>query len=234
MPSALDLMIEVLDDVKAHPKDRFWAMAGAGVVLAPAMVFVTLALVGYSIAVVAASILADQNIGLYLLGLVGGSAAFLLTLSVGVGILVAPIQASLGRAVLRSMEDGSDLGTWAAYESATDDFASVMGVVGFVTVLATLGLFFLYVPTLLVLWGFGLALPGVLVHRLGALAALRRAWEHAVGQPVWHLSLAGVSWGLMMLFANLPVIGYPIGIYLSTAVQVRAYVAVFGRAEAPT
>lgn len=233
LPSVMDLLVETFEDARDNFVD--WLMAGVGVfaVVFP-LIFLSIgALVAaVFVGMVPGLILEDE--GVMALGMMAVYVVGLLLLVVSQMVIMPPLQASLGRAMLEHVRDGENkLGFGAAFSSWREDIFKVLGVFALQTILAMIGLVLCYFPVFLAALVSGFALPAVIVHRLSPVEAMRLSISHTIEHPTWHLGYFGVLFGISMFLAYVPLIGPMISIPFVLAFQLRAYVAVMGDAEVP-
>jgi hypothetical protein len=221
-------MSDVIEDVRDNFADRLLAAMGMALLVLPTAMLGLLFLIGGMVAGVVVGALTEEPV-LMSLGMLAGLVVGAIAGGMLLGLVVAPLQASLGRAMLRNLQDGSDLGLGACFDTVAVDVGKVVSLGLIMNLILTVGGLMFYVPALVASWALNFAMPGVVVHRLGPLAAMNRSLEHAMAEPVWHLALTALSFGALLLLLNIPFIGYALGFYFVTAVNIRAYVACFGQ-----
>lgn len=227
-PAVLDLLVEVFEDFRDNFVDR--TVSGLGLMLA-SMVLIGVGLVllyvPMGLGMFVGVVLDDELVAMLgsLVGVLVGVLAMLLVVTVP----LMPLYASLGRAVLRNLDEGSDLGFSAPFETMTQDLGKVLGTSALVMLATFGGLMFCYLPGIIAGIVTGLAIPGVIVHRLGPVDAVKRSVDHAMENPVWHLGFYAVTMGITMVLTYVPVIGLALVYPFVLSFQIRAYVRIFGR-----
>jgi hypothetical protein len=190
--------------------------------------FVGVALVGGVIGSVVGDNV-DQGLGaLVMVGaqLLSVAVLFLMIGVIIVGIvgLLAPINASLARAVAAHQRGEKPLELQSAFSSMGRDVVPVIVVTSAVTLLAVVLALFCYFPALAVTVLFPFAGTLVALHGDGAGAALRKAFAHARANLGWYVPFGLLFVVVTMVGANVPVVGPA----FLVALQVRAFRHVFG------
>jgi len=143
--------------------------------------------------------------------------------------LTAPLQASLGRALVAHQFEGEKLGFGSAYSRAFEDLPVVLGLTFAQIGLTLVGAMMCYFPALIVAWALSFALPAVIVHRLGVVASIRRSFEHTFANPVWHLGFFALGFVILFVGQNVPLIGPLVSIPFWLAYTTRGYLAAYPR-----
>ena len=137
---------------------------------------------------------------------------------------MAPINASLLRAVAKQQRGEEQLTIGSCFTTATQDLVPVLGVTLAISVLGSLLSLFCILPGLLVPLFFGFATSLVALHQARASDAMKIAAAHARGHLGWHAMYMVLHWVFTMLANNIPVLG-PTFI---AAFHVQATKALFG------
>ena len=227
-PPVLDLLVEVFEDFRDHFADRLISGVGFLLVMIPLVTVAIFALyVPMGLGMMVGVVLEDELITVIgsLLGMMAGVLLMMLMITVP----IMPMYASLGRAVLRNMDDGSDLGFTAPFETATQDVGKILVTSAIVMGMVFAGMMFCYLPGLVAALATGFALPAVIVHQLSPSEAIKRSVDHVMAQPVWHLGFFAVSMGISMVLSQIPLLGLALVYPFLLSFQLRAYVRVFGR-----
>lgn len=145
------------------------------------------------------------------------------------GALLAPLNASLVRAIARHQRGEEALSFGSAFTHATDDLvATVLVAVATIGIsLALLSMCYLPVLAVPVLLPFAGTL--VALHRRGAVDGLRTAFRHSTGNLSWYLMFGLLTFVGGMVAGYVPVLG---SVFM-TAFHVRAYRHVFGDGPEP-
>jgi len=228
LPDVMKLFTAVLEDLMKHFVD--YLLAGLGVML-PAFVL-TFGLVlgalflGF-VPMILGAALDEPELGSLagMVVMVGATfaAAFLAS------AITAPLQASLGRALVEHQFNGEKLGFGSAYSRITQDLPVVLGLTFAQIGLTLLGAMMCYFPALIVAWALSFALPAVIVHRMGVVAAIKRSFEHTFANPLWHLGFFALGFAILVVGQNVPLIGPLVSIPFWMAYTIRGYLAAYPR-----
>jgi hypothetical protein len=164
-------------------------------------------------------------VGLPFLGLF---AVLLPILPVMVAIL-APVNASLVRAVAAHQRGEKELSLGSAFETLTEDVGRVIVTALVLTGFTMVGLLFCYVGALLVPILFGFVSTLVALHRCGPIEAFRLQIAHLRKHGNTHLMLGVGQIAFSMVAGFVPVIG---PLFL-VDMQVRAHRKMFGDGPTP-
>jgi hypothetical protein len=164
------------------------------------------------------------SVGCSLLGVMAFVAVVLLSTA-----LVAPVSASVYRAIAAHQQGDGTLGFAEAFATWRQDAAATVLVMVMYAVAGVMGLLCCYIGALVpaVLVGFAFSL--VALHRRGAWEAMRTAAGHALAYPMVHVAWALPLLVVMMFSAYVPVLGTA----FACALAVRAHRRVFGDADEP-
>jgi hypothetical protein len=152
---------------------------------------------------------------------------------VGFTALLAPMQASLYRAVWAYLETGEKLTIGSAFSTARQDLARVI-VYQFVMLgLIATGALFCYVPGLLVAAALAFAGPAIYIHRLGIAEAISLSVGHLQRHPTWHFIY--FLWSALIVFVlqYIPFIGGMLLFTVHPYFVLLAYRAIFGSGALP-
>lgn len=144
------------------------------------------------------------------------------------GGILAPMQASLIRAVAAHQRGEQPLDFTASFSTITRDPLPVVTASLLVTLLTLLGLVMCYVPGLVMVALFAFVTHMVALHRTGALESLQLAAAHARAYPGFYVPYMLVYFVLSMVVSYVPIAG-PM---FAMALHVRAYRRIFGDQEA--
>jgi hypothetical protein len=150
-------------------------------------------------------------------------------LILGVAALLAPVSASVARAVARHQRGEGKMTLQDAFSTVTQDLVPV-AVMTTIMVTGTLfGLLFCYLPG--IAFGMLLSMAPLLVylHRQGAMPAFRRALSDVTANFGWYGQFAVIYFVVAMIASYIPLLG-PM---FMVSLHVRAYRERFGDAEEP-
>lgn len=235
LPGVFDLLSATIQDVTSDFPG--YLMAGIpGFVVQMFGVFLMLFLVfgGYAFmffAMVMGAAMGD-DLGA-MLGMIVGMLGFFLSIMLGgvlLAMMVAPLNASVGRHlwIRLTSEEKHPLTVNSGIDRATVDIGAVLTVTLIQGAAGMLGLMFFYVGALVPAVLFSFALPGVIVHRLSAIEALKRSAQHAMAHLGWHAGVALLGLGIVIVLANIPFVGGMIAGPIHLAYILRAYKAAYG------
>jgi len=163
------------------------------------------------------------------LGGVGSMGVFFLILFLFVGVinmLMAPVNASLMRAIVKHQRGEEPLSIGSAFSTATQDLVPVLGSALILSILAAFLSLFCLIPALLVPLLFSFTFGLVALHRKGAIESMKQSADHARQNLGWHAFYVFLHWGLSMVANNVPVLGPT----FMAALSVRATEALYGDA----
>ena len=147
----------------------------------------------------------------------------------GMMALLAPLNASLARAVAEQQRGGKKLDFSSTFSSITRDLVKVISVAGMMGLMTTLGALACYVPALGVLFLFGFAISMVALHRMAPVTALKANLAHAMAHLQWHVLFGALYLVVFMVGSYVPVVGS----MFVVAFHVRAYRTIFGDGDEP-
>ncbi|MEQ1506497.1 MAG: hypothetical protein ABMB14_29990, partial [Myxococcota bacterium] len=142
-----------------------------------------------------------------LFGLAAGTFGLVFGFAAILGAVLAPINASLHRAVWRALETGESLKIDAAFSTARQDLGRVVGFALVSSLLMLVGLSMCYLPAIVVGAALMFAGPAIYIHRLTIPDAIRRSVGHLSSNPGWHLGMFLVVMIATMVLAYIPLIG---------------------------
>lgn len=226
LPSPMDLLMRSFDAFK----DDLQGYLLAGVI----PMIVTILSAFASIIVVYGSMFVGMLPGLMmndeLVAMLGGMGLFmvaLIALVVGIGLAMAPLSASLMRAMEASHSGEAKLTFQAPLSTAKEDLPRVVQVTMLVSTLTFVGAMMCYVPGLLVGFLLCFALPGVVLDRLSVGEAVGRSVGHAREHVGWHAGVFGILMLMYIILSQIPFVGYLVAMTLTSDFTVRAYRAAF-------
>lgn len=156
--------------------------------------------------------------------------ATILAMAAGLGGLLAPLTASLYRAVAKHQRGEGKLEFGSVFSTLTENVGSVIMVQLLLALGVSVGLMFCYLPGILFGFATAFAAPLVYIHRRTPLEAVTIAFNHTRDHIAWH-----AIWFGMMLVVGIAASYVPIlGPAFLLALQVRAYREIFGDGEEPT
>lgn len=191
------------------------------------------AVVGIGGMVGLASVVSDDYAGLVLGGgqllMFLAMFATIFAMAVGLGALLAPLSASLYRAVVKHQRGEGKLEFGSVFTTITENIGSVMTIHVGLTLMVGIGAMFCYLPGIALAFATAFAAPLVYVHRRTPMEAITIAMNHAKSHLAWH-----AIWFAMMLVVGIAASYVPIlGPAFLLALQVRAYRELFGDGEEP-
>lgn len=146
-----------------------------------------------------------------------------------VGACLAPLHASLVRAVAKHQRGEEQLTLGSAFTHATDNLVSIVLVALATTCISLFLLSMCYLPALAVPVLLPFAGTLVALHRRGAVDGLRTALGHSTGNLSWYVMFGLLTFAGGMVAGYVPVLGA----MFMTAFHVRAYRHLFGDAAEP-
>jgi hypothetical protein len=168
-----------------------------------------------------------------MVGIVGGTLVGMTGMMVGFTAVLAPMQASLYRAVWAYLETGEKLTVGSAVSTFRQDLVRVilyqlamLGLVG-------MGAMFCYVPGLLVAAALSFAGPAIYIHRLRIGEAISLSVGHLQRHPTWHLIYFLWSTVVMLVVQYIPFLGYLLVFTVHPVFVLMAYRAIFGNGALP-
>lgn len=176
----------------------------------------------------------DSDLGgiVTVIGSVGSSVlAFLVffALILLMAAAMAPLSASLDRAIAAHQRGEAPLTFNAAFATIRQDMMSAFGAVALVSATSLVGVFFCYVGAFVPAFFFSFAFPMVALHRKGAREAMRICATHAMARPMEHFVFMLAFVGTSLVAAYIPLLG-PV---FTLAFHVRAYRKMFGDGPEP-
>lgn len=143
--------------------------------------------------------------------------------------VLAPVQASLYRAVAAHQRGEKPLDFSSAFSTLTQNLSASITAAVVMTLLAAIALAMCYLPILLLPLFFGFTTTFAALHGLGGIQAARTSLQHALAHLNWHIIFALMAFVLGMFASYIPVVG-PMFVL---ALHVRAYRYVFGDGAEP-
>jgi hypothetical protein len=232
LPRVMDVLGDTFEDFQGHVGPYFLSGIGVFVVVTPLLLVTigVLTLVAVGSIFSGAALENEAVVGLGGAVVYGGLLGMMLAVSF---VVTPPLQASVGRAVLRRITTGDALGFSDAFSTWRQDFGRVVVTYAVVHLLILTGTLFCYVPGILMAVLLGFAVPSVVVHRLSPVEAIRLSVSHALREPGWHLGYFGVAIAISLFLAYIPVLGFALTITFLQAFQIRCYVHIFGTEDHP-
>jgi hypothetical protein len=224
LPNVADLLGLCVKDVMNNFAG--YCLAGLGPFLATMAVTMLASFVAVA-AMIPGMVMEDEAVTM--LGIFG--ATFLLV--VFAMLATVPINASLYRAIWAWIDRGEPLGFSAGFSRMTEDLGTMYAYSLLVGLLTFAGMLACYVPGLLVGLFVSLAMPAIVVHRMGAIEAISFSAKHVRAHFAWHIGFWGLGLVVLMLAMNVPFIGIIVGMPLYAAYHLRGYRAIFGSGESP-
>lgn len=146
-----------------------------------------------------------------------------------VGAALAPLSASLVRAVAAHQRGEKPLELSSAFSTFSEAMWPAILTTGLVTVATIFGAMFCYVGALVPALLFGFAPYVAYLHKKGGFEALRISARHAMAAPGDHFLFILVYFGMSMVAAYIPVLGHA----FLVAMMVRAYRRMYGDGPEP-
>jgi hypothetical protein len=159
--------------------------------------------------------------------------AVTLVLMVVVMLVSVPINASLHRAMWAWIDRGEPLTLSACFSRMGQDLGTMYAYSLVVGLLTFLGMLACYLPALVVGLFTTLAMPAMVVHRMGAIEAVAFSAKHVRSHFGWHVGFWALGLVILMIAMNVPFIGIIVGMPLYAAYHLRGYRAIFGSGESP-
>lgn len=145
------------------------------------------------------------------------------------GAMMAPINASLLRAIAAHQRGEKTLELSSAFSSLGENIGAVIGGAAILTLLSVALSMMCYFPALLPVIFLGFAAPLIALHGRGAVEGIQAAAAHARSHLKWHALYGLLHFALLMAASSIPVVG----VMFVLAFQVRAYRRVFGDGRQP-
>lgn len=148
-------------------------------------------------------------------------------------VLVAPMIASLHRAVWRSLLHGEKLTIGSALSTFGQDLGKVLAfnVLSGVAIFA--GVLLCYVPGLIAMALLVFAGPAIYVHRLGVGEAIGLSIRSAQDEPGWHLGFFALSFVIVLVLQYVPIVGMMLYYTAHTLFVLLAYRELYGDGDLP-
>jgi hypothetical protein len=162
-------------------------------------------------------------------GLFGGTFGALALLM----LVLAPMHASVFRAVWKYLETGEKLTISSPFSTYTQDLGRVILYQLVALGLGFLGAMMCYLPALVVGAALLFAGPAVYVHGLGVGSAIGLSWRHLLKHPGWHIGFFGISFLMTIGASFVPFIGPMLLTTAHPMFVLLAYRQVFGTGAAP-
>lgn len=223
LPPVADLFMATIEDFKEN-----WAahgMTGLGliVVLIPSMMLIIA--MGYA-PLIGAAIL-ESEIAL-ILSMFWMFFAFML----GIAAVTGPVMYAMFSAQNAHLEGDEDaLGIGSFFSRLLERPAGAIGYQITASGLGFVGVFFFIIGAIIVQIAMSMALPAMVVHRMGVIAAITRSANHMKDHFVWHLGFWGLGFVVMAIAGNIPLVGYAFGMPFFASYMLRGYRAVFGGSD---
>lgn len=183
-------------------------------------------------AAVASAFPADMTDLIMSIGSLGtGLATFVAVMAVMGGLiaLLAPLVASVTRAIAAYQRGDSQLDIASAISTITQDLSGTIGVALLLVGLSLVGFLLCYLPGFIVLILGGHAAALVHHHHLRPMAAMRLSAATVMANPGWHLIYWLMIMALSMVAGLVPLLG---PLFL-VALSIRAYRELFGDGPEP-
>lgn len=220
LPPVADLFMETIEDFKVNWKSHGLAGLGMVVVMFPAMIGIML--LGYVPFV--AAVVAESEILL-----VAGALWMLVAFTFGIAVVMGPVMFAIFSIENTHLEGDTDALGFGGYFSRL--FERPVGAAGYQLAASGLGVagFFVFIiGAFVVQIALSMAMPAMVVHRLGVIAAISRSASHMKNHFVWHLGFWGLGFVVVAIAGNIPFVGYIFGMPFFAAYILRGYRAVFG------
>ena len=150
-------------------------------------------------------------------------------MAAGLGGLLAPLTASLFRAVVKHQRGQGALEFGSVFTTITENVGAVIMVQMLLAIGVLVGLMFCYLPGIAFGFATAFAAPLVFIHHRSPMEAVTIALNHTKDNLTWH-----AIWFAMMLVVGIAASYVPIlGPAFLLALQVRAYREIFGDGEEP-
>lgn len=150
-------------------------------------------------------------------------------LILGFAALLAPVGASVTRAIARHQRGEGKLTFQDAFATYTQDLLSVFAIAAILVTGTLVGLCFCYLPGLAFGMLLSMAPPMVYLHRQPAMTAFRVSLRDLTANAGWYLQFAVIYFAVAMIASYVPILG---PMFL-TSLHVRAYRERFGDADEP-
>ena len=153
----------------------------------------------------------------------------ILALSAFMGAVLAPVNASLMRAVAAHQRGEKKLDISAAFTTIGRNIGAVLLGAVVLSMLTLTLLMACYLPVLLVWVFLGFASAFIAVHNRGALDGISKALIHAKTHLSWHVQFGLVHLMISMIAGYVPILGA----MFALSFYVRTYRKVFGDGDEP-
>jgi hypothetical protein len=214
------LFMETIEDFKENWAAHGLAGLGLMLVLMPAIMIIIA--VGYLPFVIAAILGSDVGLILAVLWM-------LPVLVIGIAAVSGPAMYALFSAENSHLEGDADaLGIGSVFSRLIERPIGAIGYQLSSSGLGVIGVFFFIIGAFIVQIALSFALPAMVVHRMGVIAAITRSASHMKDHFVWHLGFWGLGFVVMTIAGNIPFVGYAFGMPFLACYMLRGYRAVFG------
>ena len=222
LPSPLSVLTATLTGVSSAWSGYLTAGWGLTLVTLPISI---VAIIAAGLAVWSGLVLAGDGgyEGLASVGLIGGMMMAIGIVLVSVAVVAGPLNASLYRAVQAHIEEGTPLTIGAAFSSVTTDVGKVLGVLALQFVVTVIAAGFCYFPVFIASAALHLAFPAVVLNRLGPTDAIRGSIARFRAHPAHHFKSWGLGFLMLVVVANIPLVGSLFAMPLYAAYQVRYF-----------
>lgn len=231
LPGGFAVAGEVVSDILKNFGGYLLAGLGMFVAMLPVvMVMVVVAYVPILGAIFAADALGEDLASLLLL------AGILLSVVIALGLgatIIAPMQASLMRAMWGYQVRGEPLTFGSAFSTFRDDYMTVVLAYLALQGAVLLGLMFCYVPALIVAFLLHWVTPAVVIHRRSVGEAFGQSFRHAKENAGWTLGVMLVGVLITLVSSYVPLIGALLTPVLYSAYVLKLYRAAFGDGPEP-
>ena len=150
-------------------------------------------------------------------------------LSLLIGALMAPLNASMVRRVAEHQRGGRKLDFTAIFSDVGDNLMGVIGVQLLISTIVFVGILLCYVPGLLAAFMLVYATSLVALHRAAPMTAVRTSLQSFTRNPGFHGMFTLLYFCCSMLAAYVPIVG-PM---FMLAVHIRAHRTLFGDGPEP-
>ncbi len=220
LPPVADMFMATIEDFKENWADHGMVGLGMLLILIPAVsVFMLVGFVPYVAAII------SEDIALIFAGL-----AWLMVSSiVGMALVMGPVMYALFSIENSYLEgDTEALGLGGFFSRLGERPVGAIGYHVSASGLGMVGVLFFIIGAFIVQIALSMALPAMVVHKMGVVAAITRSASHVKDHFVWHLGFWGLGFVVVAIAGNIPFVGYAFGMPFFANYMLRGYRAVFG------
>jgi len=223
LPPVVDLFMETIEDFKVSWKGHLLAGLGLMVVAFPVLFILILV----SVAPFFAGIISENEVLV-----VVGFLLYMFGILAATIVVMGPVMYAAYSMEQAHLNGATELGFGSGLSRLMERPVGAIGYQALASALGTIGFFFFIVGAWVAQILVSFALPAMVVHNDGVMAAVSRSFSHVKDNFMWHLGFWGLGFAVMMVAGNVPIVGYAIGLPFLANYTLRGYRAAFGSPSA--